>query len=89
MKGCYVQLDRLVYSWSPPTVKRPQRYWDGLDEEEKLFSSDNDSLYDPTVNPGQLSSTSDEYDSDCGKVLGPTVRKPTGIERLWTALSAS
>ena len=81
------QLDRLVYSprspsWRSHTVSRPRRYWDGLDEEEKLFSSDNDSLYDPTVNPGQLSSTSDEYDSDCGKVLGPTVRKPTVLKVL-------
>ena len=87
MKGCYVQLDRLVYSprspsWRSHTVSRPLRYWDGLDEEEKLFSSDNDSLYDPTVNPGQLSSTSYEYDSDCGKVLGPTVRKPTVLKVL-------
>ena len=57
-------------------MRKPLKFASDSDREEEesdLFSSD-DSLLDPSVKPGQLSSTDGEYDSDtlasCSKVPG-------------------
>ena len=72
VKGCYVGLSQLHHysprtpSNSPPRLRKPVRYADSDSEQEgglADLSSDSDSFLDPTVQPGQLSST-DQDDSD-------------------------
>ena len=84
-RDCYVLLKNLRRH-SPPRakVRVPLKFWSGEDEasDQEVFdlSLSDDSFGDPSVKPGQLTS-SDEDDSDLG-VLAATPRSPVPLKVL-------